>query len=288
MEEGLRCVREFSTSIRSSFQKIGFSRRDLRPKRSVEKLSNKCATFCKTPTQVTIWKVPRRLRNLIHTAGAVLAYFGGLKSVTWKIPSVLARRTSSVCRMTPQSSPPRPHYCGTSMIDGQESFGGAMAKGLSIAITRERSSPIPMNSHVSMRSRCHRHGRRCGFVPILIATSKPPAATRAAANNIATMRGGDTVRDDSKFEHMLMFGRSLPAIRQQVDLDLLRPACPREKVLAAVVRLMEHTLARIGNLEYARQNQSFGLTTLQIITFGLKAGRLNSIFGPRAASAITA
>jgi hypothetical protein len=50
---------------------------------------------------------------------------------------------------------------------------------------------IKMNSHVSMRSRCRRHGRGCGFVRILMATSKPLAATRAAANSIATMRGGE-------------------------------------------------------------------------------------------------
>src|SRR5580700_10562133 len=144
--------------------------------------------------------------------------------------------------MTRQSSPPRPHDCGTSMIDGQESSGSAMAKGLSIAITRERSSPIPMNSHVSMRSRWR------------------------------------SVRDDSKFEHMLMFGRSLPAIRQQVDLDLVRAGLPREKVLAAVVRLMERTLARVGNLEYARQNESFGLTTLQNHHVRVKGGQIELDF----------
>ena len=71
-----------------------------------------------------------------------------------------------------------------------------------------------------------------------------------------------SVRDESKFEHTLVFGRSLPAIRQQVDIDLARTDLPREKVLAAVVRLMERTLARVGNPEYARQNESFGLTTL--------------------------
>jgi DNA topoisomerase I len=58
-----------------------------------------------------------------------------------------------------------------------------------------------------------------------------------------------SVRDDSKFQHMLVFGRALPAIRRQVDFDLARAGLPREKVLAAVVRLMEHTLARVGNPE---------------------------------------
>jgi DNA topoisomerase-1 len=62
---------------------------------------------------------------------------------------------------------------------------------------------------------------------------------------------------------MLTFGRSLPAIRSRVEQDLNRPGLPREKVLAAVVRLMERTLGRVGNPEYTKQNSSFGLTTLR-------------------------
>ncbi len=71
------------------------------------------------------------------------------------------------------------------------------------------------------------------------------------------------VRDEAKFERMLEFAEVLPAIRRQVDKDLALPGLPREKVLAAVLRLMERTLARVGNPEYARENHSFGLTTLK-------------------------
>jgi DNA topoisomerase-1 len=71
------------------------------------------------------------------------------------------------------------------------------------------------------------------------------------------------VRNATKYEHMLAFGRVLPRIRKRVARDLGRRGLPREKVLAAVVRLMERTLARVGNPEYARDNHSFGLTTLQ-------------------------
>jgi len=70
-------------------------------------------------------------------------------------------------------------------------------------------------------------------------------------------------RDETKYEHMLEFGRALPAIRRRVDADLGLAGLPREKVLAAVVRLMEDTLARVGNPEYAAQNNTFGLTTLR-------------------------
>jgi DNA topoisomerase-1 len=71
------------------------------------------------------------------------------------------------------------------------------------------------------------------------------------------------VRDETKFEHMVTFGRVLPKLRRRVESDLQRSGLPREKVLAAVVRLMEHTLARVGNAEYARANGTRGLTTLR-------------------------
>lgn len=70
------------------------------------------------------------------------------------------------------------------------------------------------------------------------------------------------VRDEAKYGRMLVFGRVLPAIRKQVDHDLGLPGLPRRRVLAAVVKLLEKTLARVGNEEYARENHSFGLTTL--------------------------
>jgi DNA topoisomerase I len=69
-------------------------------------------------------------------------------------------------------------------------------------------------------------------------------------------------REGAKFERLIAFARALPAIRDQVERDLARPGLPREKVVAAVVRLLELTLIRVGNDEYARLNRSFGLTTL--------------------------
>ncbi len=72
-----------------------------------------------------------------------------------------------------------------------------------------------------------------------------------------------TTRDEAKYGKMLIFGRKLPIIRKAVDKDLSLPGLPRQKVLAAIVRLLERTLARIGNEEYAKTNKSFGLTTLR-------------------------
>ncbi len=71
------------------------------------------------------------------------------------------------------------------------------------------------------------------------------------------------VRDETKYGRMIAFARALPAIRRRVASDLRRDALPREKVLAALVRLLETTYIRVGNAEYARDNESFGLTTLR-------------------------
>jgi DNA topoisomerase-1 len=69
-------------------------------------------------------------------------------------------------------------------------------------------------------------------------------------------------RDDAKFSRLAAFGRALRRIRARVSADLARPGLPREKVLAAVVRLLDRTQLRIGNHEYRRTNKSFGLSTL--------------------------
>jgi DNA topoisomerase I len=70
-------------------------------------------------------------------------------------------------------------------------------------------------------------------------------------------------RDETKYGRMLEFAAALPAIHRRVGRDLARHGLPREKILATVVRLLETTLIRVGNEEYARENDSFGLTTLR-------------------------
>src|SRR5690349_5405637 len=71
------------------------------------------------------------------------------------------------------------------------------------------------------------------------------------------------VRDEGKYGKMLLFGKALPKIRARVEKDLARAGIPREKVLAAIVRLLETTLMRVGNEEYAKTNKSYGITTLR-------------------------
>ncbi len=71
------------------------------------------------------------------------------------------------------------------------------------------------------------------------------------------------VRDENKYDRVIAFGKALPSIRKRTDRHLRLEGLPREKVLATVVRLLETTLIRIGNEEYARSNNSFGLTTMR-------------------------
>ncbi len=71
------------------------------------------------------------------------------------------------------------------------------------------------------------------------------------------------VRDETKYTRMLLFARALPKIRKRVKKDLKKPQLSRPQVLATVVRLLEISLIRVGNEEYAKQNGSFGLTTMR-------------------------
>lgn len=71
------------------------------------------------------------------------------------------------------------------------------------------------------------------------------------------------IRDETKYARMILFAKALPQLRKRVERDLAKPGLSREKVLATVVRLLEVSLIRVGNDEYARTNDSFGLTTMR-------------------------
>lgn len=71
------------------------------------------------------------------------------------------------------------------------------------------------------------------------------------------------VRDETKYERMLLFGSALRGIRTRLEQDLALPGLPRDKVLATIIKLMERTLIRVGNEAYARENKSYGLTTMR-------------------------
>ncbi|MBL26061.1 MAG: DNA topoisomerase I [Rhodospirillaceae bacterium] len=86
------------------------------------------------------------------------------------------------------------------------------------------------------------------------------------------------VRDAAKFDHLARFARRLPRIRRRVRRDLGRRGLPREKVLAAVVSLLDATLLRVGNERYRRANKSFGLTTLRDRHASVRGGRIHLAF----------
>src|SRR5947208_11244029 len=86
------------------------------------------------------------------------------------------------------------------------------------------------------------------------------------------------LRDENKFGRLADFANALPKIRRRVAQDMRLPGLPREKVLAAVVGLLERTFIRIGNEEYARENKSFGLTTMKDRHVKVKGPRLRFRF----------
>ncbi len=85
-------------------------------------------------------------------------------------------------------------------------------------------------------------------------------------------------RDSNKYERMLDFARTLPAIRERVAADMGKRGLGREKVLATVVNLLETTLIRVGNSDYAKQNKSYGLTTLRTRHVDVEGGALRFRF----------
>lgn len=86
------------------------------------------------------------------------------------------------------------------------------------------------------------------------------------------------VRGRAKYQHLIAFAQALPALRKHLAADLKQPGLPRDKVIACVVTLLEETLIRVGNEDYARVNNSFGLTTLRNRHVKVKGGELRFSF----------
>jgi DNA topoisomerase-1 len=86
------------------------------------------------------------------------------------------------------------------------------------------------------------------------------------------------VRDENKYDRIVIFAEALPKIRRRVKKDLVLPGLPRNKVLATIVQLLERTFIRVGNQEYARDNKSFGLTTMQDRHVDVKGSKMRFRF----------
>src|SRR6266566_5474308 len=83
------------------------------------------------------------------------------------------------------------------------------------------------------------------------------------------------LRDENKYDRLVNFGKALSKIRRRLKKDLALSGLPREKVLATIVQLLERSLIRVGNEEYARENKSFGLTTMQDRHVDVKGSKLH-------------
>ena len=86
------------------------------------------------------------------------------------------------------------------------------------------------------------------------------------------------IRDENKYDRLINFGKALPKIRRRLKKDLVLSGLPREKVLATIVQLLERSFIRVGNEEYARENKSFGLTTMQDRHVDVKGSKLRFRF----------
>ncbi len=85
-------------------------------------------------------------------------------------------------------------------------------------------------------------------------------------------------REETKYDRMVIFGAALPKIRKRVAADLARKGLPKEKVLATIVAIMERTFIRVGNEEYARENHSYGLTTMRNNHVAVKGSKVHFNF----------
>jgi DNA topoisomerase-1 len=86
------------------------------------------------------------------------------------------------------------------------------------------------------------------------------------------------VRDENKYDRMISFGKALPKIGKRVQEDLALPGLPRNKVLATIVQLLQRSLIRVGSEEYARENKSFGLTTMKDRHVDVRGAKLHFRF----------
>ena len=120
-----------------------------------------------------------------------------------------------------------------------------------------------MSSGASRRSPSHPPGPTSGYVPFADGHIQATGRDAKGRKQYRYHPRFREVRESTKYEHVVAFADALPAIRRKVREHMALRGLPREKVLATVVHLLETTLIRVGNDDYAKQNNSYGLTTLK-------------------------
>ena len=102
-----------------------------------------------------------------------------------------------------------------------------------------------------------------GFARAKTAISRPPAKDAKGRKQYRYHPKWRETADANKYGRVMAFAAALPGIRKRIEADMGKPGLPREKVLATVVKLLETTLIRVGNEEYAKTNKHYGLTTMR-------------------------
>ena len=141
--------------------------------------------------------------------------------------------------------------------------GGAADAGFATSISTAMSSDVEQTSTASPVSRFRPRGKTCGSAQIPGDICRRAVATRVAASSTGITPAGGRFATSRSTTRCLTFAMALPVLRRQIAKDLSASGLPRRKVIAAVVQLLEKTLIRVGNDEYARDNNSFGLTTMR-------------------------
>ena len=172
---------------------------------------------------------------------------------------------SHLAPRTPPESAAR--QAGLRYVDDRRpgSGGSVRARGSATsAPTASRSATRPTLRRIKARWRSRRPGPTSGSAPTADGHLQATGRDARGRKQYRYHPRWRAVRDETKYGRMMAFGRG-PAARSASgsSADLARPGLPREKVLATVVRLLETTLIRVGNEEYARTNHSFGLTTMR-------------------------
>ena len=124
-----------------------------------------------------------------------------------------------------------------------------------------RFAPRP-NSSASVRSPFLRRGPTCGSASTPLGHLQATGRDAKGRKQYRYHPRWREVRDANKFTLLGAFGHSLPDLRDRIDAELRQTGLPRAKVLAVVVRLLDDTLVRVGNREYADDNETYGLTTI--------------------------
>src|SRR6185312_5937313 len=144
----------------------------------------------------------------------------------------------------------------------QATAASARAPRSAITTRMASASRMPRSSEGSSRSAFRRPTNPFGSVPRRTVTSRRPDWMRGRKQYRYHPKWRE-LRDQNKYEHIIQFAAALPALRDRVAADMKLEGLPREKVLATIVGLLEKTLIRVGNAEYAEKNKSYGLTTMR-------------------------